>query len=86
MSPYLAHKSRNLVDALLMSADDIGWDSERQLIVDGRVYYGTDIVRLIAYVMSPDDTDFEEPNGFKSFYRSIRKNSIRIRLCCESSC
>ena len=73
MSPYLAHKSRNLVDALLMSADDIGWDSERQLIVDGRVYYGTDIVRLIAYVMSPDDTDFEEPMGLKVFIAALER-------------
>ena len=48
MSPYLAEKARNLIDAMLLSTGDIGWDSQQQLIVNGRVYHDTDIVRLIA--------------------------------------
>ena len=53
MSPYLAEKARNLIDAMLLSTKEIGWDIQQQLIVDRRVYHDTDIVRLIAYVMSP---------------------------------
>ena len=49
MSPYLAEKARNLIDAMLLSTEEIGWDSQQQLIVNGRVYHDNDIVRLIAY-------------------------------------
>ena len=55
MSPYLEKKARNLVDAMLMSKNEIGWDREHQLIVNRKVHHGSDIVKLISYVMSPDD-------------------------------
>ena len=45
MSPHLAKKARNLVDAMLMSNNEIGWDSEYQLIVNRKVYHGSDIVK-----------------------------------------
>ena len=73
MSPLLARSAKNLIDAMLMSNDDIGWDNDQQLIVDGRVYYGTDIVKLIGYVMSPADNDFKEPNGLKIFIQALKK-------------
>ena len=38
MSPYLAEKARNLIDAMLLSSEEIGWDSQQQLIVNNRVY------------------------------------------------
>ena len=65
MSPYLAEKARNLIDAMLLSTEEIGWDSQQQLIANGRVYRDTDIVRLIAYVMSPADSISLKPMGFK---------------------
>ena len=73
MSPFLAKRATNLIDAMLMSNDDVGWDNDQQLIADGRVYYGTDIVKLIAHVMSPVDYDFMEPNGLKVFIESLKK-------------
>ena len=73
MSPFLARSAQNLIDAMLMSNDDIGWDNDQQLIVDGRVYYGTDIVKLISYVMSPANDDFKEPNGLKTFIQALKK-------------
>ena len=30
MSPYLAAKARNLIDAMLLSTEEIGWDSQQQ--------------------------------------------------------
>ena len=56
MSPYLAEKARNLIDAMLLSTEEIGWDGQQQLIVNWRVYHNTDIVRLIAYVISLANT------------------------------
>ena len=73
MSPYNAEKARNLIDAMLMSTKEIGWDSEQQLIVNGKVYHGTDIVKLIAYVMSPADKEFKKPLGSKIFVRALKK-------------
>ena len=73
MSPYNADKARNLVDAMLMSTKDIGWDSNHQLIVNGRVYHNTDIVRLIGHVMSPADDEFKKPIGLKVFVEALRK-------------
>ena len=36
MSPYLAEKARNSIDAMLLSTEEIGWDSQKQLIVNDR--------------------------------------------------
>ncbi len=33
MSLYLAEKARNLIDAMLLSTEEIGLDSQQQLIV-----------------------------------------------------
>ena len=74
MSPYLAKKVRNLVDAMLMSKNEINWDGEHQLIVDRRVQHGSNIMKLISYVMSPADNKFRKPIGLKAFGNN--------RLCC----
>ena len=50
MSLYLAEKARHLIDAMLLSTEEICWDSQQQLIVNGRVYHDTDIVSLIVSV------------------------------------
>ena len=73
MSPYNAEKARNLIDAMLMSTKEIGWDSEQQLIVNGKVHHGTDIVKLISYVMSPADQEFKKPLGLKIFVKALKK-------------
>ena len=73
MSPYLAEKARNLIDAMLLSTEEIGWDSQQQLIVNGRVYHDTDIVRLIAYIMSPANSISVKPIGLKFFISTLRK-------------
>ena len=73
MSPYLAEKARNLIDAMLLSTEEIGWDSQQQLIVNGRVYHDTDIVRLIAYIMSPADSISKKPIGLQVFISALRK-------------
>lgn len=73
MSMYNAEKARNLVDAMLMSTKEIGWDSNHQLIVNGKVYHGTDIVRLITHVMSPADPGFKKPIGLNVFVKALKK-------------
>ena len=47
MSPYLAEKARNLIDAMLLSTEEIGWDSQQQLIVNGRVYMHPRLSKLL---------------------------------------
>ena len=32
MSSYLEEKARHLIDAILLSTEEIGWDSQQQLI------------------------------------------------------
>ena len=59
-------KTFALFDAMLLSTEEIGWDSQQQLIVNGRVYHDTDIVRLIAYIMSPADSISKNPLYYKS--------------------
>ena len=86
MSPYLAEKARNLIDAMLLSTEEIGWDSQQQLIVNGTVYHYSDIVRLIAYVMFPAASISVKPIGFKVFYLNISKDWFRIRVCYQSKC
>ena len=39
MSPYLAEKARNLIDVMLLSTEEVGWDSQQQSIANGRVYH-----------------------------------------------
>ena len=73
MYPSLAEKARNLIDAMLLSTEEIGWDSQQQLIVNGRVYHDTDIVRLIAYIMSPADSISVKPIGLQVFISALRK-------------
>ena len=73
ISPYLAEKASNLIDAMLLSTEEIGWDSQQQLIVNGRVYHDTDIVRLIAYIMSPADSISKKPIGLQVFISALRK-------------
>ena len=73
MSPYLAEKAVNLIDAMLLSTEEMGWDSQQKLIVNGRVYHDIDIVRLIAYVMSPADSISIKPIGLKVFISALRK-------------
>ena len=73
MSPYLAEKARNLIDAMLLITEEIGWDSQQQLIVNGRVYHDTDIVRLIAYIMSPVNSISVKPIGLQVFISALRK-------------
>ena len=73
MSPHLAKKARNLVDAMLMSKNEIGWDSEPQLIVNRKVHHGSDIVKLISYVMFPADKEFRKPIGLKTFTTALEK-------------
>ena len=73
MSPYLAAKARNLIDAMLLSTEEIGWDSQQQLIVNDRVYHDTDIVRLIAYIMSPANSISVKPIGLQVFISALRK-------------
>ena len=73
MSPYLAAKGRNLIDAMLLSTEEIGWDSQQQLIVNDRVYHDTDIVRLIAYIMSPANSISVKPIGLQVFISALRK-------------
>ena len=73
MSPYMAEKARNLVDAMLLSTEEIGWDSQQQLIANKRVYHDTDIVRLIAYVMSPAKTISKKPIGLNIFISALKK-------------
>ena len=73
MSPYNAEKARNLIDAMLMSTKEIGWDSEQQLIVNGKVYHGADIVKLITHVMSPADKEFKKPPGLNIFVKALKK-------------
>ena len=73
MSPHLAKKARNLVDAMLMSNNEIGWDSEYQLIVNRKVYHGSDIAKLISYVMSPADNKFKKPIGLKAFTEALEQ-------------
>ena len=72
MSPFLAKRAKNLIDAMLMSNEDISWDKDQQLIADGKVYYGTDMVELIRHVMSPD-TDNYKPEGLKVFVTALKK-------------
>ena len=71
MSPHLAKKARNLADTMLMSKDRIGWDCEHQLIVNRKVHHGSDIVKLISYVMSPADSKFRKPIGLKAFTTAL---------------
>ena len=73
MSPYLARKARNLVDAMLMSENQIGWDIEHQLIANGKVQHGSDIVKLVSYVMSPADSEFRKPIGLKAFTTALKE-------------
>ena len=73
MSPYLAEKARNLIAAMLLSTEEIGWDSQQQLIVNGTVYHYSDIVRLIAYVMFPAASISVKPIGFKVFISTLVK-------------
>ena len=73
MSPYLAEKARNLIDAMLLSTEEIGWDSQQQLIVNCRIYHDIDIVRLIAYIMSPFDSISVKPIGLQVFLSALRK-------------
>ena len=58
---------------MLLSTEEIGWDSQQQLIVNGRVYHGTDIVRLIVYIMSPADSISVKPIGLQVFISALRK-------------
>ena len=73
MSPHLAKKARNLVDTMLMSKNEIGWDSEHHLIVNRKVHHGSDIVKLISYVMSPADNKFGKPIGLKAFTEALEQ-------------
>ena len=76
MPLYLPKKVRNLVDAMLMSKNEIGWDCEHQLIVDRRVHHGSDIVKLLSYVMPPADNKFRKPIGKKkleAFTAALKK-------------
>jgi len=43
------------------------------LIVNGRVYHDTDIVRLIAYIMSPANSISVKPIGLQVFISALRK-------------
>ena len=65
MSLYLTEMARNLIDTMLLSTEEIGWDSQQRLIVNGRVHHDSDIVRLIAFVMSPADSLSVKPIGLK---------------------
>ena len=42
----LVEKARNSIDAMLLSTEEIGWDSQQKLIVNGRVYHSSDIVTV----------------------------------------
>ena len=78
MSPYLAEKARNLIDAMLLSTEEIGWDREQQLIVNDRVYHDTDIVRLIAYIMSSANSISMKPIGLQVFISALRKIGLEL--------
>ena len=60
---YHVLKARTLINAMLLSTKEIGWDSQQQLIVDRRVYHDIVILRLIAYVMSPANTTHSSERG-----------------------
>ena len=86
MSPYLAEKVRILINATFLSTEEIGWDSQQQLIVNQRVYHHTDIVSLIASVMSPADSNSKKPIWLNVFHLSIKKDWFGIALCHQSAC
>ena len=58
---------------MLMSKNEIGWDSEHQLIVNRKVHHGSDIVKLMSYVMSPADNKFRKPIGLEAFIAALEK-------------
>ena len=70
---YHVLKARTLINAMLLSTKEIGWDSQQQLIVDRRVYHDIVILRLIAYVMSPADSISVKPIGLQVFISTLRK-------------
>ena len=43
------------------------------MIVNRRVHHGSDIVKLISCVMSPDDNKFGKPIGLKTFTTALEK-------------
>ena len=58
---------------MLMSKNEIGWDCEHQLKVNLKVHHGSDIVKLISYVMSPADNKFRKPIGLKAFTKALEQ-------------
>ena len=62
-----------MIDAMLLSTEEIGWDSKQKLIVNRKFYHEKLIVRLIAYVLSQADTIFEKPIGLKVFILALKK-------------
>ena len=57
----------------MLLSTEIGWDSQQQLIVNGKVYDDTDFVRLIAYLNSLADSISVKPIGLKIFISALRK-------------
>ena len=58
---------------MLLSTEEIGWDSKQKLIVNRKFYHEKLIVRLIAYVLSQANTIFEKPIGLKVFISALKK-------------
>ena len=78
MSLYLAEKAINLIDATLLSTEEIGWDSQQQLIVNGRIYHDTDIVILTAYVMFSAGSISVKLIGFKVCISALGKIGLEL--------
>ena len=43
------------------------------MIANGKVQHGSDIVKLVSYVMSPADSEFRKPIGLKAFNTALKE-------------
>ena len=64
--------AEEILHTIECSNENIDWDDDYRLIVNGRTYYHTDMIELVSYLMYPVDDRLEKPRGLDIFVDALK--------------
>ena len=64
--------AEELLHTIECSYSNIDWDDEYHLIVDGRMYYRTNMIELVSYLLYPVDYRLARPKGIDIFVDALK--------------
>ena len=64
--------AEELLHTIECSNENIDWDDDYRLIVDGRTYYHTNMIELVSYLLYPADYRLERPKGLDIFVDALK--------------